>query len=383
MPGWNAWDWRNRADDKVETLSKGMSQKVQFIAAVIPEPKLLILDEPFTGLDPVSADSIRGAILEMRRRGCTIILSTHDMGVAESLCDSIFMIFRGRKVLDGTLGLHPNELWQRHHPRRGSGRRSMLGGLPGIERIKDLGQVQELRMAPGCDPQEVLRTLVARTQITEFAVIEPSLHDIFVRIAGPAAGGGGRCVESCCWPSATTCKPCQQAYLVGLIFFPLLFGGGFLFLPLANRGNAENPRIAVIDHTGVSAAAVIQAAEEANRRAMSSCDPSGARRMPRYTFEEVKPEAGPGRSALVSLRSNSSKASCSSSWISRPTPFVRPATPSRSRSATTPIPADWWIKWASGCLPPSTKVCAAYVWRNWAWTRRACQASWAMSQWCP
>ena len=103
----NAWLERlglsHCADRKVETLSKGMSQKVQFIATVVPEPKLLILDEPFTGLDPVSADSIRTAILEMRRRGCTVILSTHDMGVAESLCDSIFMIFRGKKVLDGTL----------------------------------------------------------------------------------------------------------------------------------------------------------------------------------------------------------------------------------------------------------------------------------------
>jgi ABC-2 type transport system ATP-binding protein len=93
----NAWlerlglaDW---ADQKVETLSKGMSQKVQLIAAVIPEPKLLILDEPFTGLDPVSADSIRGAVLDMRKRGCTVILSTHDMGTAENLCDAIFMIF--------------------------------------------------------------------------------------------------------------------------------------------------------------------------------------------------------------------------------------------------------------------------------------------------
>src|SRR5579863_8347277 len=91
------------AAQKLETLSKGMSQKIQFIAAVVPEPKLLILDEPFTGLDPVSADVIRTAVLEMRRRGCTVILSTHDMGVAESLCDSIFMIFRGKKVLDGTL----------------------------------------------------------------------------------------------------------------------------------------------------------------------------------------------------------------------------------------------------------------------------------------
>lgn len=185
----NAWLDRlglaNRADDKVETLSKGMSQKVQFIATVVPQPKLLILDEPFTGLDPVSADSIRAAILEMRQRGCTIILSTHDMSVAESLCDSIFMIFRGKKVLDGSLASIQSSYGSDTIRVEVAGGNSMLGGLPGIERIKDLGQVQELRMATGCDPQEVLRTLVARTRVTEFAVIQPSLHDIFVRIAGP------------------------------------------------------------------------------------------------------------------------------------------------------------------------------------------------------
>ena len=174
-----------RADDKVETLSKGMSQKVQFIATVIPEPRLLILDEPFTGLDPVSADSIRGAILEMRRRGCTIILSTHDMGVAESLCDSIFMIFRGKKVLDGTLASIQSSYGSDTIRVELDGGTSALGELPGIERIKDLGHVQELRMAPGCDPQRVLCALVNRARIASFSVIKPSLHDIFVRIAGP------------------------------------------------------------------------------------------------------------------------------------------------------------------------------------------------------
>lgn len=182
------------ADRKVETLSKGMSQKIQFIAAVVPEPRLLILDEPFTGLDPVSADSIRGAILEMRGRGCTIILSTHDMGVAETLCDSIFMIFRGRKVLDGTLSaIQANfgsdtlrvtlEGGTLEHGNDGG--ESAFGNLPGIVQVKNLGQTQELRMAPGCDAQQVLRTLVSRTRVASFAVVRPSLHDIFVRIAGP------------------------------------------------------------------------------------------------------------------------------------------------------------------------------------------------------
>ena len=185
----NAWLGRlglaDRADDKVETLSKGMSQKVQFIATVVPEPKLLILDEPFTGLDPVSADSIRSAVLEMRKRGCTVILSTHDMGVAESLCDSIFMIFRGKKVLDGSLDSIQSSYGSDTIRVEVEGGCSVLGDLPGIERVKDLGQVQELRMAAGCDPQQVLRTLVTRARIVSFAVIKPSLHDIFVRIAGP------------------------------------------------------------------------------------------------------------------------------------------------------------------------------------------------------
>ena len=175
----------DRADDKVETFSKGMSQKVQFIATVVPQPKLLILDEPFTGLDPVSADSIRSAVLEMRKRGCTVILSTHDMGVAETLCDSIFMIFRGKKVLDGSLASIQSSYGSDTIRVEVEGSASALGELPGIERVNDLGQVQELRMGPACDPQQVLHTLAARARISSFSVVKPSLHDIFVRIAGP------------------------------------------------------------------------------------------------------------------------------------------------------------------------------------------------------
>jgi ABC-2 type transport system ATP-binding protein len=172
---------------KVQTLSKGMSQRVQFIAAVVPEPKLLILDEPFSGLDPVSADTLQSAILELRRHGVTVILSTHDMNVAESMCDYICMIFRGKKVLDGTLDSIQNRYG--HDTIRvttESGAPSM-DGLPNVERVRDLGKMQELRMANGCDPQEVLRELVARTRVTSFSIVRPSLHDIFVRIAGPEA----------------------------------------------------------------------------------------------------------------------------------------------------------------------------------------------------
>src|SRR4051794_11341618 len=96
--GLSAW-----ADKKVEALSKGMAQKVQFIATVVAQPELVLLDEPFSGLDPVNMEVLRAAILDLRRDGATIIFSTHDMAVAERMCDFIFMIYQGNKVLDGTL----------------------------------------------------------------------------------------------------------------------------------------------------------------------------------------------------------------------------------------------------------------------------------------
>ena len=96
--GLSAW-----IDKKIDALSKGMAQKVQFIATVLNRPELLILDEPFTGLDPVNAEVLKDAVLDLRKAGTTVVFSTHDMAVAERLCDRIFMIFKGRKVLDGTL----------------------------------------------------------------------------------------------------------------------------------------------------------------------------------------------------------------------------------------------------------------------------------------
>ena len=88
---------------KVEALSKGMSQKIQFIISVLHQPEIIILDEPFTGLDPVNAEVLRSSILELREKGATIIFSTHDMNMAEKMCDFIFMIYKGKMVLDGTL----------------------------------------------------------------------------------------------------------------------------------------------------------------------------------------------------------------------------------------------------------------------------------------
>jgi len=173
------------ADKKVDALSKGMSQKVQFIAAVVAEPELLILDEPFSGLDPVNAVALREAILEQKSRGVTIVFSTHDMAMAERMCDRIFMIYRGKKVLDGTLDdIQHSHTGQRARV-RSTGGAAVLAGLPGVGEVADHGQVQDVELTG--DPQLFLRELMARTSVTQFELVRPSLHDIFVSIAKPEA----------------------------------------------------------------------------------------------------------------------------------------------------------------------------------------------------
>jgi ABC-2 type transport system ATP-binding protein len=177
-------DW---ADKKVETLSKGMSQKVQFIASVVFGPDILILDEPFAGLDPVNTDVIRAAILELQERGTTVIFSTHDMSMAERMCDFIFMIFKGRKVLDGTLESIQNEYGADTLRLSCEGGAPAIGDVNGVAKVNDFGQIQEVRMTEGVDPQDILRAIMSRTKVSSFEVTKPSLHDIFVRIAGPEA----------------------------------------------------------------------------------------------------------------------------------------------------------------------------------------------------
>jgi ABC-2 type transport system ATP-binding protein len=162
-----------------------MAQKVQFIAAVVTDPELVLLDEPFSGLDPVNMDVLREAILELRREGTTVIFSTHDMAVAERMCDAVFMIYQGRKVLDGTLqsilDFHGADTIRV----RVSGEAPRLDHLPGVQSVTDFGQVQELRLSAGANPQRVLAALVDRAPVLHFEITRPSLHDIFVRIARP------------------------------------------------------------------------------------------------------------------------------------------------------------------------------------------------------
>ncbi|MBA3640247.1 MAG: ATP-binding cassette domain-containing protein [Acidobacteriota bacterium] len=188
-------DWMARMelpgvlDRAIETLSKGMSQKVQFVSAVLSKPSLLILDEPFSGLDPVNAHVLKEAVLEMRRRGTTIVFSTHDMATAENMCDRIFMIFKGHKVLDGTLHDIQEQYGADTVRIRTAGGTTVLHEVSGVEAVNDFGQMQEVRL--NTDPQAFLRELSARTSVYHFELTRPSLHDIFVRIAKPTEEDAG------------------------------------------------------------------------------------------------------------------------------------------------------------------------------------------------
>ncbi len=175
------------ADKRIDQLSKGMAQKVQFIAAVVADPVLLILDEPFSGLDPVNAEALREAVLDLRREGKTIVFSTHDMVTAEQMCDRICMIFRGRKVLDGSLDDIQAQYAQDVVRVRLAGGPAALAGLPGVISVTDHGNAQDLRIA--VSTRELLARLLERTEVRHFEIVKPSLADVFVRIARPPAGG--------------------------------------------------------------------------------------------------------------------------------------------------------------------------------------------------
>jgi ABC-2 type transport system ATP-binding protein len=190
-------DWLERfdlarwADQKAETLSKGMSQKLQFIIAVIARPRLVVLDEPFSGLDPVNMDVLRDAVRSIHQGGATVIFSTHDMDVAERLCDTIFMIFRGKKVLDGTLAAIQAQFGEDTIRLRTADPDVPLADLPGVVHVNDYRHYKELRTGRDADPRAILQEVLRRTTVQHFELARPSLHDIFVRIAGPEGPSAG------------------------------------------------------------------------------------------------------------------------------------------------------------------------------------------------
>ena len=172
---------------KVEALSKGMTQKVQFIGTVIHEPDLLVLDEPFSGLDPINQDLLESIVREFHERGATILFSTHLMDQAERLCDRVCLVAGSRKVLDGGL----RELKRRE--REGvvavsfEGDDSWIRG-PEIQSVEEARDCLMLLLREGVDHQEVLRRGVqCGARISRFELVEPRLHEIFVRHAGREA----------------------------------------------------------------------------------------------------------------------------------------------------------------------------------------------------
>jgi len=172
-------------EKKVETLSKGMRQKLQFIATILHQPSLIILDEPFSGLDPVNADMMKDIILELQQQGATIIFSTHDMAMAERMCDYIFMIYKGKKVLDGTLENIQDQYGNDTLRIQSDLGAEALKGMKGIENVNNFGKLQEIRLEEGVDPQKILVELLKKTRISKFELTKPSLNDIFIRIAAP------------------------------------------------------------------------------------------------------------------------------------------------------------------------------------------------------
>jgi ABC-2 type transport system ATP-binding protein len=179
------------AERKTQDLSKGMQQKVQFVGTVIHEPELLILDEPFTGLDPINQETLEGIVREFQDRGTTILFSTHLMDHAERLCDRVCLISRSRKVLDADL----RELKKRERKGllavefEGDGR--WLYG-PEVAEIREVEGGIHLLLKENADHQEILRRGVAAgARIDRFDLVEPRLHEIFVRHAGRAADEDG------------------------------------------------------------------------------------------------------------------------------------------------------------------------------------------------
>ncbi len=175
-------DW---ADRKVKDLSRGMQQRLQFIASLVHDPDLLILDEPFQGLDPVNTERLKTFVDDLRRAGKTIVLSTHQMNLVEALCDRILLIDRGRAVLYGRLDAikeqsAPNTVRLRAD--------EVPAELPGVLSVEPDDGAFNLTLAEGMDPQDVLRGLVEQeVQVREFEVAPVPLEDIFVKVVG---GGG-------------------------------------------------------------------------------------------------------------------------------------------------------------------------------------------------
>jgi ABC-2 type transport system ATP-binding protein len=180
-------DWGNA---KIDELSRGMQQKVQFIGTLVHEPDLVILDEPFSGLDPVNSQALKDTIVELKRDGKTVIFSTHLMDNAERLCDSVCIVAHGEKVLDGEVAVVKAARGTRNvalaiDGEVGGAVRHVLADSLLVARMDDQNRYFEIELAPKADPQELLRKVIAAgANVRRFELISPSLHQIFLERVG-------------------------------------------------------------------------------------------------------------------------------------------------------------------------------------------------------
>ncbi len=171
---------------KVKDLSKGMQQKAQIIATLLHKPELIIIDEPFGGLDPVNTQMVKSLLLEQRSQGATIMMSTHQMHQVEELCDRILLINRGRVILYGDL----NDI-RRHYTGHAVLVRpvGVLPELTGIEKVEEHDSSLKLTLKPSVNPQDVLRELVAKdVSLEQFEIAVPSLDEIFIQVVQREGG---------------------------------------------------------------------------------------------------------------------------------------------------------------------------------------------------
>ena len=173
-------------DKKTEELSKGMQQKMQFIATLLHEPEFLIMDEPFSGLDPVNATLLKDVLLDLNKQGRTILFSTHRMDQVEKLCSSICLINRGEAILQGTLKEIKGRYGRSNVQIEYEGADDFLYENGLIQSFNNYGNYVEVRMAPGADTQKLLHLAAQRSRINKFELVEPSLEDIFIDVVGRA-----------------------------------------------------------------------------------------------------------------------------------------------------------------------------------------------------
>ena len=178
------FDLRDQTDRRIEELSKGNQQKVQFIIAVVHGPTLVILDEPFSGLDPVNQIAVKDIMLELRKQGRAVVFSTHQMDQAERLCDEIVLINRGKTVLEGSVAEIKKRYGESVVEIEFSGDGSFVRSMPGVGNVLLYHNTAEIRLENGTSPATLLSALVPQLDIRRFEVKEPSLHSIFLQVVG-------------------------------------------------------------------------------------------------------------------------------------------------------------------------------------------------------